>query len=82
MYYRVQQFTLDLPNRDYLPGCVHDFLEGRANLATIVFATLLIVLMYVAPFGIVGLVKRIGRRVLLVLPAPAGRPCGTDQSPR
>src|SRR4029079_6635465 len=50
VYYRVDQFTRDLPSRDYLPGSVHDFLDGRATLATIVFATLLILLMFVAPF--------------------------------
>jgi branched-chain amino acid transport system permease protein len=70
VYYRVNDFTLDLPNKDFLPGFVHDFLEGRANLATVVFATLLILLMYVAPFGIVGFTKRVGRRLVLVVPRP------------
>src|SRR4029079_3889179 len=72
VYYRVQQFTLDLPQKDYLPGPVHDFLEGRTQLANVVFATLLILLMYVAPFGIVGFTKRVGRRVVLVMPRPPG----------
>jgi branched-chain amino acid transport system permease protein len=68
VYYRVNQFTIDLPNKDYLPNFVHDFLEGRANLATVVFAAMLILLMYVAPFGIVGFVKRVSRRILFVVP--------------
>jgi branched-chain amino acid transport system permease protein len=75
VYYRVDEFTRDLPAKDYLPGFVHDFLNGRANLATIVFATLLILLMFVAPFGLVGLAKRLGRRVVLVVPRP---PAGVD----
>ena len=70
VYYRVDQFTRDLPSKDYLPGVVQDFLNGRANLATIVFATLLILLMFLAPFGLVGLAKRAGRRVVLVIPRP------------
>jgi branched-chain amino acid transport system permease protein len=77
VYYRVDEFTRDLPNKSYLPGFVQDFLQGRPNLATVVFATLLILLMFVAPFGIVGLGKRIGRRFVLVLPRP---PDGVDTS--
>jgi branched-chain amino acid transport system permease protein len=72
VYYRVNDFTLDLPNKSYLPSYVQDFLEGRANLATVVFASLLILLMFVAPFGIVGLAKRLSRRILLVIPRPPG----------
>ena len=70
VYYRVDQFTRDLPSKDYLPGVVHDFLNGRANLATIVFAALLILLMFLAPFGLVGLAKRVGRRFVFVVPRP------------
>jgi len=70
VYYRVNDFTLDLPNKDYLPNFVHDFLEGRSGLATVVFAALLILLMFVAPFGIVGFAKRVSRRILLVVPRP------------
>jgi branched-chain amino acid transport system permease protein len=70
VYYRVDQFTRDLPNKDYLPGAFKDFLRDRPNLATVVFATLLILLMFVAPFGIVGLAKRIGRRFVLLIPRP------------
>jgi branched-chain amino acid transport system permease protein len=73
VYYRANEFTLDLPNKSYLPSYVQDFLEGRANLATVVFAALLILLMFVAPFGIVGLAKRLGRRIVLVVPRPPGR---------
>jgi branched-chain amino acid transport system permease protein len=73
VYYRFEEFTRALPDKSYLPGFVHDFLDGRPNLATIVFAALLIVLMFVAPFGIVGLARRIGRKLVVVMPrAPTG----------
>jgi branched-chain amino acid transport system permease protein len=72
VYYRVDQFTRDLPDKSWLPAFVHDFLKGRPNLATIVFAALLILLMFVAPFGIVGLARRTGRRFVLVVPRPPG----------
>jgi branched-chain amino acid transport system permease protein len=75
VYYKVDEFTRDLPNKSYLPGFVQDFLRGRPNLATVVFATLLILLMFIAPFGIVGLGKRIARRFVLVIPRP---PDGVD----
>lgn len=70
VYYRVDEFTRDLPNKDYMPDGIISFLEGRPNLATIVFATLLILLMFIAPFGIVGFVKRLARRVVIALPRP------------
>ena len=72
VYYRVDQYTRDVPSKDYLPGFVQDFLKGRANLATIVFAALLILLMFLAPFGLVGLAKRFGRRFVFVVPRPPG----------
>jgi branched-chain amino acid transport system permease protein len=73
VYYRFDEFTRALPDKSYLPGFLQDFLQGRPNLATIVFAALLIVLMFVAPFGIVGLAKRLGRRLAIVTPRPPSR---------
>lgn len=72
-YYRFDAFTRALPEKSYLPQFVSDFLDGRPNLATIVFAALLILLMFVAPFGIVGLAKRGGRRLVVVVPRPPTR---------
>ncbi len=40
--------------------------------ATLVFSVALIALMFVAPYGIVGLVKRLSRKVVMVVPAPMG----------
>lgn len=70
VYYRVDQFTRTVPDKSWLPGSFRDFLLGRPNLATLVFAALLILLMFVAPFGLVGLAKRVGRRFLVVVPRP------------
>ena len=44
-----------------------------------IFAVMLIVLMFVAPFGIVGMVKRLVARFVTVVPAPAGT--GTISAP-
>jgi branched-chain amino acid transport system permease protein len=69
VYYRVDQFSREIPDKTWLPGSFQDFLQGRPNLATLVFATLLIGMMFVAPFGIVGAAKRLGRRVVVIVPA-------------
>jgi branched-chain amino acid transport system permease protein len=82
VYYRVNDFTRELSGKTWLPGWFNDFLDGRANLATLVFATLLIVLMFVAPFGIVGLAKKTGRRIVQIVPRPPrGREADAPASP-
>jgi branched-chain amino acid transport system permease protein len=72
VYYRVNEWTLEQgdTSKSSLPDAFKNFLEGRINLPTVVFAALLIVLMFVAPFGIVGLAKRLARYVVLVIPKP------------
>lgn len=70
VYYRVDQFSRELPEKSWLPGSFTDFLDGRPNLATLVFASMLILLMFVAPFGIVGFAKRVGHRLVVVIPRP------------
>ena len=40
--------------------------------ATFILAVALLVLMFVAPFGIVGLLKRLAAKALVVVPRPAG----------
>jgi branched-chain amino acid transport system permease protein len=72
-YYRFDEFTRALPEKSYLPEFLQDFLQGRPNLATIVFAALLILLMFVAPFGLVGLAKRLGHKLVVVTPRPPTR---------
>lgn len=69
VYYRVDQISRELPEQTWLPSGFQDFLEGRPNLATLVFAALLILMMFIAPFGIVGAAKRAGRRLVVVVPA-------------
>ena len=68
LYYRVDQFSRELPDKTWLPNPLQDFLQGRPNLATLVFAVLLILLMFVAPFGLVGAAKRVGRRLVVIVP--------------
>jgi branched-chain amino acid transport system permease protein len=80
VYYRVDEFTRSLPSKDWLPGVAKDFLRDRPNLATVVFSALLILLMFVAPFGIVGLAKRIGRRFVVLVPRPPGGGGGEQQA--
>ena len=82
VYYRVDQISRDLPEKTWLPDAIQDFLQGRPNLATLVFAALLILLMFVAPFGLVGFAKRIGRRLVVVVPAiPTSRPVAPIAEP-
>ena len=78
LYYRIDEFTRDLQDKTWLPEAFQEFLDGRPNLATLVFAVLLIVLMFVAPFGLVGLARRIGQRVVRVVPR---RPTDPPSSP-
>jgi branched-chain amino acid transport system permease protein len=79
VYYRVNEFTLDLPDKEWLPGFLTDFLQGRPNLATLVFAVMLILLMFIAPFGVVGLARQVSRKILVVTPVPPELP--EDQVP-
>ncbi|HUS62081.1 MAG TPA: branched-chain amino acid ABC transporter permease, partial [Acidimicrobiales bacterium] len=53
VYYRVDEFTRAVPDKSWLPDSFREFLQGRPNLATLVFAAMLILLMFLAPFGIV-----------------------------
>jgi ABC-type branched-subunit amino acid transport system permease subunit len=80
VYYRVNDYTRELSGKSYLPGWFNDFLEGRANLATLVFASLLIILMFVAPFGIVGTAKQLGRRVIQIVPRPPAAPLPASEA--
>jgi hypothetical protein len=40
--------------------------------ATLILAIALLVLMFVAPFGIVGLLKRLAAKLVVIVPKPAG----------
>jgi branched-chain amino acid transport system permease protein len=44
----------------------------KSSPATFILAALLLVLMFVAPFGVVGLLKRIAVKAAVVVPSPAG----------
>jgi hypothetical protein len=51
-------------------GVLFGWLNGSP--ATLILAILLLVLMFVAPFGIVGLLKRLAAKVVQIVPKPAG----------
>jgi branched-chain amino acid transport system permease protein len=71
VYYRLDEYTRGIEGKDYIPNTVRDFVQGRPNLATLIFAAVLIGLMFVAPDGVVGLAKRLSRRVVrIVKPRP------------
>jgi branched-chain amino acid transport system permease protein len=52
----------------------NDFLNIEGSPATLILSIVLLILMFVAPFGIVGLLKRIAHRFVLIVPRPAGHP--------
>ena len=52
----------------------NDWLNIEGSPATLILAVILLALMFVAPFGIVGLLRRLARRVVVIEPRPAGRP--------
>jgi branched-chain amino acid transport system permease protein len=74
VYYRVDEYTRDLPSESWLPGWFDEFVTGRPNLATLVLAALLIGFVFVAPYGVVGAAKRLGQRIVLVVPRPPSSP--------
>jgi branched-chain amino acid transport system permease protein len=53
---------------------VIDFFFGWSDQspATFILAVLLVVLMFVAPYGLVGLLKRLSRKIVVVVPEPVG----------
>jgi branched-chain amino acid transport system permease protein len=57
-------------DRDGVVGVLFGWLKGSP--ATLILAVLLLVLMFVAPFGILGLLRRLAAKVAVVVPAPAG----------
>jgi len=52
----------------------NDWLNIEGSPATLVLAVILLAMMFVAPFGIVGLLRRIARRIVVIEPRPAGHP--------
>jgi branched-chain amino acid transport system permease protein len=57
-----------------ISGSIVDALFGWTDQspAAFIFAVFLIVLMFVAPFGLLGLLKKFARRLVVVVPAPVG----------
>ncbi len=46
----------------------------KSSPATFILAVLLLVLMFVAPFGIVGLLKRLAVKLAVIVPSPGWHP--------
>jgi branched-chain amino acid transport system permease protein len=49
-----------------------DWLNIQGSPATLVLAILIMIVIFVAPFGLVGLLKRLAHRFLVIVPRPAG----------
>lgn len=64
-------------------GGIVDFFFGWTSFspAMFIFSVLLIVLMFVAPYGLLGLMKKLSRRVLVVVPTPVGPAPVTEPAP-
>ncbi len=52
----------------------NDWLNIAGSPATMILAFILLVMMFIAPFGIVGLLRRIAHRFVVIVPRPAGHP--------
>ncbi len=57
----------------------NDWLNIEGSPATLILAVILLAVMFVAPFGIVGLLRRIIHRFVVIVPRPAGRPIDESQ---
>jgi branched-chain amino acid transport system permease protein len=57
----------------------NDWLNITGSPATLILALILLAMMFVAPFGIVGLLKRIAHRFVVIVPHPAGHPIDETQ---
>ncbi len=51
----------------------NDWLNLSGSPATLILAIILLVVVFVAPFGVVGLLKRLAAKVVVIVPRPAGR---------
>jgi len=74
-YVFIETTTRDLGDDPDGPvGWVYDKLFGwmSSSPASLILAVVLLVLMFVAPFGIVGLLKRLAAKLVVIVPNPAG----------
>ncbi len=69
----ITERTGDWSDPDAIPGVLRPFFSwSNTPPGTGIFAVILIVLMFVAPFGIVGMWRRFQARFVTVVPRPAG----------
>lgn len=72
-YTWISSVTSDWADDAKIPGLLRPLLGWtKLSPSTGVFAAVLIIGMFVAPFGIVGLLKRFAARLIVVAPAPIG----------
>ena len=72
-------FWIDYTTRSWGDEGPLEFLFGwsKTSPATIIFAILLIVIIFVAPRGLVGLIRQWSRKVIAIVPEPVGPGAGT-----
>ena len=69
----ISSSTSDWASDEKIPAILRPLLGwSKMSPSTGVFAVALILLMFIAPYGIVGLIKKLTARVVQVVPAPAG----------
>ena len=54
-----------------------DWLNIQGSPATLILSILIMIVIFVAPFGLVGLLKRLIHRFVVIVPRPAGSPAAT-----
>lgn len=73
LFVYVTELTGDWSNPEAIPGLLRPLFDwSNTPPGTGIFAIVLIVLMFVAPFGLVGLWKKLQAKVIVVSPRPAG----------
>lgn len=73
LFVYVTELTGDWSNPEAIPGLLRPLFDwSNTPPGTGIFAIVLIVLMFVAPFGLVGLWKKLQAKVVVVSPRPAG----------
>ena len=73
LFVYVTELTGDWSNPEAIPGLLRPLFDwSNTPPGTGIFAIVLIVLMFVAPYGLVGLWKKLQAKVVVVSPRPAG----------
>jgi branched-chain amino acid transport system permease protein len=72
-YYFLDNYLKDnAPTWDWMPGPL-----GEPGLASFLLGVVVISFVFIAPYGLVGLVKQLARKVVVIAPRPLRRPVST-----